>query len=92
MYPKPNEWNLLKQQFDALADEESANADSIEEIFDMEFRRRFGELINQTREPSTQNRDIAFRPFHRGHFRRFEKDLKDEPARPKTFGQATVGS
>jgi hypothetical protein len=52
---------------------ESANADSIEEIFDMEFRRRFGELINQTREPSTQNRDIAFRPFHRGHFQRFEK-------------------
>ncbi|MFZ1004159.1 MAG: hypothetical protein WAN68_19445 [Pseudolabrys sp.] len=40
MYPKTNEWNLLKQQFDALADEESADADSIEEIFDMEFRRR----------------------------------------------------
>ena len=48
MYPKTNEWNLLKQQFDALADEESPDADSIEEIFDMEFRRRFGELINQT--------------------------------------------
>jgi hypothetical protein len=28
MYSKPNEWNLLKQQFDALADEESADADS----------------------------------------------------------------
>jgi hypothetical protein len=28
MYPKPNEWNLLKQQFDALADKESANADT----------------------------------------------------------------
>jgi len=73
MYPKTNEWNLLKQQFDALADEESPNADSIEEIFDMEFRRRFGELINQTREPSTQNRDIVSRPFHRGHFQRFER-------------------
>ena len=73
MYPKPNEWNLLKQQFDALADEESPDADSIEEIFDMEFRRRFGELINQTREPSTQNRDIVSRPFHRGHFQRFER-------------------
>ena len=41
MYPKTNEWNLLKQQFDALADEESPDADSLEEIFDMEFRRRF---------------------------------------------------
>jgi hypothetical protein len=73
MYPKTNEWNLLKQQFDALADEESAEANSIEEISDMEFRRRFGELINQTREPSTQNRDIAFRPFHGNHFQRFER-------------------
>ena len=73
MYPKTNEWNLLKQQFDALADEESPDADSIEEIFDMEFRRRFAELINQTREPSTQNRDIASRPFHSGHFQRFER-------------------
>ena len=25
--PKTNEWNLLKHQFDALADEESAGAD-----------------------------------------------------------------
>jgi hypothetical protein len=73
MYPKTNEWNLLKQQFDALADEECPDADSLEEIFDMEFRRRFGELINQTREPLTQNRDIASRPFHRGHFQRFER-------------------
>ncbi|MGA8625495.1 MAG: hypothetical protein WB686_12250 [Pseudolabrys sp.] len=73
MYPKTNEWNLLKQQFDALADEESADPDSIEEIFDMEFRRRFGELINQTRAPSTQNRDIGPRAFHRGHFQRSER-------------------
>ena len=70
---KTNEWDLLKHQFDPLAHEESADADSIEEIFDMEFRRRFGELINQTREPLTQNRDIASRPFHSGHFQRFER-------------------
>ena len=87
MYPKTNEWNLLKQQFDALADEESPDADSLEEIFDMEFRRRFGELINQTRAPSTQNRDIAPRHFIGVIF----KDLKDEPTRPRTFGQATAG-
>ena len=60
---KTNEWNLLKHQFDALA-----HAQSIEEIFDMEFRRRFAELINQTREPSTQNRDIGSRAFHRDPF------------------------
>ena len=45
---KTNEWNLLKHQFDALADEESVGPDSIETIFDMEFRRRFSELINQS--------------------------------------------
>jgi hypothetical protein len=71
--PKTNEWNLLKHQFDSLAHEEIADADSIEQIFDMEFRRRFGELINQTREPSTQNRDIGTRAFHTGLFQRFER-------------------
>jgi len=74
-----SEWNLLQQQFDALADEESANADSIEEIFDMEFRRRFGELINQTREPSTQNRDIAPGAGDRFHggFVTYTKEMKN---------------
>jgi hypothetical protein len=41
------EWNLLKQQFDELVHDESAAADRIEKIFDVEFRRRFGELINR---------------------------------------------
>jgi len=53
--PKTNEWNLLKHQFDALAYQESADADSIEEIFDMEFRRRFTELINQTARRNSTN-------------------------------------
>ena len=55
----PKLWGLLPEPipkniavpawpFDALADEESAGADSVEEIFDTEFRRRFTELINQT--------------------------------------------
>jgi hypothetical protein len=82
MYTKPNEWNLLKQQFDALVHEGSPDADSIEEIFDMEFRRRFGELVNQTREPSTQNRDIGPRAFHRGHFQRFERRTSVGVKRP----------
>ena len=37
--------NLLKQQFDALLHDENVSADSIEEILDVEFRRRFAELI-----------------------------------------------
>jgi hypothetical protein len=40
-----NEWNLLREQFLSLVREGS---DNIEEIFDVEFRRRFAELINQT--------------------------------------------
>jgi hypothetical protein len=43
--PKTNEWNLLKQQFDALLHDENVSADSIEEVLDVEFRRRFAELI-----------------------------------------------
>jgi len=38
-----NEWNLLREQFLSLVREGS---DNIEEIFDVEFRRRFAELIN----------------------------------------------
>jgi len=45
---KANEWNLLKREFDALMHDESGGAESIEEIFDVQFRRRFTELINQT--------------------------------------------
>jgi hypothetical protein len=56
---KTNEWSLLQRQFDTLAHEKSVGPDSIEKIFDMEFRRRFSELINRTRGLSTQNRDIG---------------------------------
>ena len=40
-----SEWKLLREQFQAL---ERENCDSIEDIFDAEFRRRFSELINRT--------------------------------------------
>ena len=40
-----NERNLLKDQFQALVREGS---DSVEDIFDVQFRRRFSELINRT--------------------------------------------
>jgi len=45
--PKLREWNELRDQFHALAREGS---DSIEDIFDVQFRRRFSELISQTAE------------------------------------------
>jgi hypothetical protein len=65
-----NEWNLLKRQFDALAHEKSVDAESIEKIFDMEFRRRFSELINRTRGPLKQNRDIGSNGVHMDLFQR----------------------
>ena len=68
--PKTNEWSLLERQFDALVHEKSARPDSVEEIFDMEFRRRFSELINRTRGLSTQNRDIGPHGFHMDLFQR----------------------
>jgi hypothetical protein len=45
---KANEWDLVKRQFDALMHDQSVGAESIDEIFDVQFRRRFVELINQT--------------------------------------------
>ena len=41
-----NEWTTLRNQFDALRHDESL--ESIEDILDEQFRRRFTELINQT--------------------------------------------
>jgi len=51
---KTNEWDLLKRQFDALVLDESMGAESIEKIFDVQFRRRFAELINQTAESNSR--------------------------------------
>jgi hypothetical protein len=42
---KTHEWELLRRQFNALTHEESV--ESVEDIFDAQFRRRFAELINQ---------------------------------------------
>jgi hypothetical protein len=39
--PKTNEWNLLKDQFDALG----VRQDNLEQVLDDGIRRRFGELI-----------------------------------------------
>jgi hypothetical protein len=56
---KLNEWNLLREQFHALMHE---NSGSIEDILDVQFRRRFSELINEVAEranrtePNARNR------------------------------------
>ena len=44
---KANEWEPLKRQFDALMHDESVGAETVDGIFDVQFRRRFTELINQ---------------------------------------------
>ncbi|MGA9526334.1 MAG: hypothetical protein WBV82_33080 [Myxococcaceae bacterium] len=51
--PKTNEWNLLKDQFDALVYGESAREDSVEKLFDDQIRRRFGEWITRATDRKT---------------------------------------
>ena len=43
--PKTNEWNLLKDQFDALVRNEGVRQGSLEQALDYEILRRFGEVI-----------------------------------------------
>jgi hypothetical protein len=69
--PRPNEWNLLRHQFDALVHDESVGADSIEKILDDQFRRRFAELINRTADRySRTGTPVGSRAFPKGHFRK----------------------
>jgi hypothetical protein len=48
---KANEWDLLKRQFNALTQDQSV--ESIEDILDEQFRRRFVELITQVAQRNT---------------------------------------
>jgi hypothetical protein len=48
--PKTNEWNLLKDQFDALVHNEPEHEDSFEKFLDDQIRRRFGEWIARATE------------------------------------------
>jgi hypothetical protein len=50
--PTTKEWNLLKDQFDALVHDESVHEDSIEKFLDDQIRRRFGEWISRAAERS----------------------------------------
>lgn len=57
--PKSNEWNLLKDQFDALVHDESVREDSIETFFDDQIRRRFGDWITRAAERKTRTDNDA---------------------------------
>ena len=59
--PTLNEWNFLRDQFDALVREGSG----IEVIFDAEFSRRFAELINRVIEPERLDRRVNIRNYTR---------------------------
>ena len=60
---KTNEWDLLRRQFDALTHDESV--ESIEDILDAQFRRRFTDLINQVLHPDSISRSIDWRQRQR---------------------------
>jgi hypothetical protein len=60
---KTGEWELLRQQFDATTHNESV--ESIEDIFDAQFRRRFADLINQIARPDSTTGSIDRRPRQR---------------------------
>ena len=50
--PKTNEWNLLKDQFDALVHNETEHEDSFDRFLDEQIRRRFGERIARATAPT----------------------------------------
>jgi hypothetical protein len=61
---KTNEWKLLRRQFDALT-HDNESVESIEDIFDAQFRRRFTDLINQIAQPDSTTGSIEWRQRQR---------------------------
>jgi hypothetical protein len=61
--PKTNKWELIRRRFDALTHDE--NVESIEDIFDVQFRRRFTDLINQIARPDSTTRSFDWRERRR---------------------------
>ncbi len=57
--PKTNEWNLIKDQFDALMHNEIEREDSFEKFLDDQIRRRFGEWIARAAEHNTKTHNDA---------------------------------
>jgi hypothetical protein len=64
------EWNLLKNQFAALAHDEIVDADSIEKTFDEQVRRRFAEMINRVAESGSRTGTARRFPRLRDDFER----------------------
>ena len=60
---KTNEWEVLRREFDAVTHNDSA--ESIEDIFDAQFRRRFADLINQIAQPDRTTSSIDWRQRQR---------------------------
>ena len=52
---KANEWELIKRQFETLMHDENVDAESIDEILDVQFRHRFTELINQAAQRNSES-------------------------------------
>ena len=50
---KPNEWTSLRDEFNAMVRE---SADTIEDLLDEQFRRRFSELMYRTARARHRNR------------------------------------
>jgi hypothetical protein len=44
---RSDEWNSLKEQFALLVRTEGARTDEFEELLDVQFQRRFAEIIEQ---------------------------------------------
>jgi hypothetical protein len=73
---KPNEWDLLKHQFEALVRDESVDPDSIEKVLDDHVRRRIAELISRAATPETElGTPASSRAFRTGHILK----VQDEP-------------
>ena len=98
---KTNEWNLLKRRFDELSRDDNARPDSIEQILDADFHRRFAELINRVCGPRstirkpTCSRAVRKAPLFKMNQR--DQDLLDKqlwgfsPRPPRNGGHNRLG-
>lgn len=60
--PKTNEWNLLKEQFDALVHSEGVRQDSLEQFLDNAIRYRCGRFVAWAAEIKTKANHGALPP------------------------------
>jgi hypothetical protein len=58
--PKATDWNLLKNQFEALVHDQDVREDSIEMFFDGEICRRIGDLIARAAEHKIKTNNVTW--------------------------------